>query len=182
MPVASDICPHLPKSAAKIAWMAARVAAGFDPFSPMDAKVKDDSKPGCIQPEDRPEVFALPRLRIRGVERDGKYYRARPFWLHRKHPLGAFQTQEGAEAVVRRFWIDTLGLFWMLGGKMGACIVEPDAPDVPPISPKPSGERESRRLVTRQQHRMRRPRRSRVNPSDSSGLFADTTWRENVAA
>lgn len=110
-------CPYPPGTPEKVAWMQARVADGFSPCSPLDSDFEGHGA-GCLQPRLAAEVFSLPSLRIRGVERTEYGWRARPAWEHERHYLGVFRTRKEAEAVVRRFWIDEMGLFFELGGAM----------------------------------------------------------------
>lgn len=182
IPVAPDVCPHPPGTAEKIQWMADRWEDGFRPDSPKDATF-DGQIPGCLQPpSERPEVFALPKLRTRGVEKDGKHYRARPWWLGKKNKLGAFEKWEHAEAVVRRFWIEKLGLFWELGGYMGNYFVNaPDGgkeplaefdrghPDVPVTSLKPSVAKKYDQAL--KSNKTKLDRRSKAEPLTDGGIF-----------
>lgn len=114
LPTAHEICPHPPGSPEKVAWMAARVGEGFSPFSPADSTF-DGARPGCTQPA-QTEKFSLPVLRVKGVEKFGRYYRARPAWEGKRVSLGLYRTVEEAEAAARRFWVEQLGMWAELGG------------------------------------------------------------------
>lgn len=111
------ICPYAPGTPEKIAWMTNRVTEGYAPCSPLDMTF-DGSVPGIIQPTTRPEMFALPMVRTRGVERTKYGWRARPAMDGQKWDLGVFRTRQEAEAVANRFWVDKLGLFAPLGSHM----------------------------------------------------------------
>lgn len=142
--------------------MATRFAEGFDLYSVLDAKM--DDRVGVVQPNDRPEVFALPKLRIRGIEKDGTNWRARPWWLGRKHRLGTFKRWEAAEAVVRRFWVERLGLFFELGGYMGNYLIDADAKDVPICR---------RRRRSNKPNKGIRVKHSRAEPLPDGGIFRE---------
>lgn len=163
LPVAPDICPHPPGTAERIAWMATRAEEGYSIFNSLDRTFEGTT--AAIPPQRRQEVFALPELRIRGVERDGIFFRSRPYWLHRKWCLGSFRTVEQAEAVVRRFWIDRLHLFWMLGGRMGLFFVNEEAPD-PPVPKYQDPARKAIRSARRGGLKT-----SRAKPARNGGLF-----------
>lgn len=168
-----DPCPFPPGTPEKLEWMADRASAGFQIFNKELDATSDGAMPGRVQPRERPEVFALPKLRIRGVERDGKHWRARPFWLHRKEVLGSFDTKHEAEAVVWQFWVRTLGIFAMLGGKMGnyfrpEIVRDPENadkyPDVPVLSPKPPGSVEADMAMKRDRRKILRPGKKKASP------------------
>lgn len=127
-PVDSQPCPHPAGSPEKVQWMIDRVARGLSPTAPIDKTYKE-FKPGCIQPQEdaKVEVFALPVVRVRGVSRyktsrhdkiTKLVYRARTELDGKRHNLGSYETYEEAAAVAKKWWVEKLGLFWGLGGKM----------------------------------------------------------------
>lgn len=173
MPLPDEVCPYPPGTEEKIQWMINRVADGCNPNHPLDPTF-EGFEPGCLQPTEKTEVFALPRLRLRGIERDGIHWRARPRWLGKKQRLGSFHTPEAAEAVTRRFWIDTLGIFWLMGGRMGGYIVDSKKPDAPPFSDGPTGKDKADAEL----RKARKPLKcSKAKPLESGGLFGDGKLR-----
>ena len=131
-PLDPNICPYPPGSPEKVAWMVARVEAGLQPTAPFDPTCNgftprfpkiitpetDNDRPALQPRDDRFEIKAMPRLRVRGVGRHQDKFRARPECDGKKHMLGLFATYEEAAAVAKRWWVARLGLFWELGGKM----------------------------------------------------------------
>jgi hypothetical protein len=125
-PIDPNPCPFAAGSPEKIEWMAQRLSRGYSIFSPNDPTY-NSFDPGVIQPaNDKAEVCTLPKLRIRGVMKHRllrkEYieitYRARPEIDGKRYNLGSFPTYEQAAAVVKRWWIQRIGLFWEFGGKM----------------------------------------------------------------
>lgn len=116
-PVAPEPCPYAPGTAGKILWMAERAKHRVQLFHKRDSTF-DKHRPGIIQPPTWPEVYALPKLRVRGIERRHGMWIVRPMWEHKKHYLGQFTNESDALEAARRFWVHHLGLFWELGGAM----------------------------------------------------------------
>ena len=97
--------------------MRERALAGYGIFHPDDGTF-DTAAPGVVQPSRWPEVYALDRARVRGVEKSGKRFLARPMFEGRRYCLGEFDRREDAERVTEAFWLQHLGIFWALGGYM----------------------------------------------------------------
>lgn len=178
LPIAMDVCPHPPQSPEKVEWMAKRFEDGLSCFSPLDATF-EGQKPGCVQPRTKAEVWALPKLRIRGVERDGKFFRARPFWLHRKRKLGAFVNADQATAVVRRFWNETLGVFAELGGRMGQYLPDELAEKLPMKDNKPAGSTIADKAAKRDRKKLTRC--SKAEPLEEGGLLPPVESEDKYA-